>query len=66
MTLTKTHENGNWLMHDSLNNASYLKRIKTLLVELANAQKAKGGIEVYTVNMQQQEGVSDCGLFAIA
>ena len=51
----------------SLNCEVHLKAIRKDLVRIDNAQSGgKGRIEVYTQNMQKQEGFTDCGLFAIA
>ena len=50
------------MLYDSLNCEVYLKAMRKDLVRIDNAQSGgKGRIEVYTQNMQKQEG-----LFAIA
>lgn len=68
ITLTNINkeDTGKWLMYDSLNDVSNLKSIKSTLIRLANEQQINGRIEVYSVNMQQQDEIYDCGLFAIA
>ena len=53
-------------MYDSLNSDNYLKSAKPLLSKIAYQLEIKGRIEVFTVNMQLQDGGIDCGLFAIA
>jgi len=54
-------------LYDSLNSEVYLKEMRKDLVRIDNAQLGgKGRIEVYTLNMQKQDGFTDCGLFAIA
>ena len=49
-------------MYDSLNSDNYLKSAKPLLSKIAYQLEIKGRIEVFTVNMQLQDGGIDCGL----
>ena len=50
-------------MFDSLNSENNYKSLRSALSII---QKQPGRIELYTVNMQNQEGDCDCGLFAIS
>ena len=61
------NDEGKWLFLDSLNHISYLKSLRNLIIQICtNNTSSKNRIEVYSVNMAQQIGTYDCGLFAIA
>ena len=53
---------------DSLNDEKYVKGLKGSInkIEQAVSPGIKSRVEVYSLNMQQQSGFDDCGLFAIA
>ena len=63
MTNINHHKNGQWLLLDSLNAETNYKALRSAMSIL---YKLPGRIELNTVRMQQQEGASDCDLFAIA
>ena len=63
MTNINSHAPGKWLVNDSQFAMFDLKALKP---SLSYIQSRPGRFEVYKVNMQQQRGVYDCGLFAIA
>ena len=66
ITIINHHDEGKWLFRDSLNYLSYLKSLRSTIISICLADTAsKNRIEVYTVNMAQQTGTYDCGLFAL-
>ena len=61
------HDEGKWLFLDSLNHLRYLKSLRSTIISICSSDTAsKNRIEVYTVNMAQQTGTYDSGIFAIA
>ena len=61
------HGEGKWLFLDSLNHTSYIKSLRNTIIQICSRDTAaKNRIEMYSVNMAQQIGSFDCGLFAIA
>ena len=62
------HNEGKWLVFDSLNDEKYVKGLKGSInkIEQAVNPGIKSRVDVYSLNMQQQSGFDDCGLFAIA
>ena len=58
---------GKWIPYGSLNHLNYLKSLRQTIVRICSAfSSSKNRVSVYTVNMAQQLGMSDCGLFALA
>jgi len=68
LTNINNHDEGKWLVFDSLNDSKYVKELKLHInkIEKVVNSEITGRIEAYSVNMQQQNGINDCGLFAIA
>ena len=56
-----------WLVLDSLNSETYLRTLRPAIIRIcASLSNTKNRLEVCTVNVQKQNGISDCGLFALA
>jgi hypothetical protein len=59
---------GKWVVYDSLNDKAYVKSLKSGIDKFERSidQDIVGKIIVNSINMQQQTGIDDCGLFALA
>ena len=58
---------GKWILYDNLNHLNYLKSLRQAIVRICSAfSSSENRVEICTVNMAQQLGMSDYGLFALA
>jgi hypothetical protein len=66
ITNINCHQKSHWMLFDSLNNIKYLECLNKSFKKIAEAQNQTDKLEICLVNVQGQNGIYDCGLFAIA